>query len=128
MDIKPYNVKYKIQLTQIILNRNLSSTVIDELPEFGLVAFEDNKIVAACFFRRIEGSSIVLMDSLITNPSISKDLRDIAQDRLVKKLIKIAKHYNITNILAFTMIKSTLIRSQKHGFVCLPHQVISLEL
>lgn len=130
MKILPYIGKYRPKLTQIALDRGLGTGVINELPDFGLVALdEDDTIICAGFLRRLENTThTVLLDSLITDPLKPYNLRDTAQDRLVSKLIKIASSNNIRTILAFTMIKSTLLRSQRHGFVQLSHNVISLAL
>jgi hypothetical protein len=122
MNIIPYKFeKHSMMLATMLAKREMPPELIFDTPEYGWVAFEGEAAIAFGFIRRIEGP-YVMFDSLITDISVPAELRDKALDRLVAKLIRVAQANKINKILAFTADKNTFMRSQKHGFVALPHE------
>jgi hypothetical protein len=107
--------------------RDLRRELADELPEFGFIAFERDEPIAAAFLRRVEPNHAQL-DGLITNVLSTSALRHEAIDLVVKANIEKARELRIKQILAFSIDEGTLVRSEKHRFVKLPHTVIVLSL
>lgn len=100
---------------------------IQELPYLGFIAHSDNDYICAGFLRRTEGHS-ALLDSLITNPSQPGELRSEAIDLVVKELFKTARELKLKRLIAYSLDKNTLMRSEKHGFKRSPHTVIIADL
>lgn len=99
----------------------------DEMPEYGVVAYDDATPVAMAFLRRMEGNYAQL-DGLASNPEASSLQRHEAIDRVVKKIVKHAKQLEIRSLTAYSIDKGALTRALTHGFVHLPHAVMSLDL
>lgn len=118
-------------IKQLLNSQGMPISHIKALPELGVTVFEDGAGVpiAAGFLRTIEADpTTVMLDGLITNKNASPSLRDQALNAVVAELIIIAKVRGITNILAFSTDKNTLMRAERFGFVELSHQVISLAI
>lgn len=98
-----------------------------QAPETGFIAFQDNMALAAGFLRRIEGGT-AMIDGLITNPQASPDDRDHAASCVIDALIKQAVLLKIKGLIANTVDNHTLLRSYRHGFVRLPHVLVTHSL
>lgn len=109
--------------------RNLEAKdQVEELPYLGfMVSDERLGPICAGFLRRTEGH-FALLDSMISNPSISSGIRDKALDLLTETLIKQAKELKLKQLIAYTVDKNTLMRSDRHGFKQLSYTVIALDL
>lgn len=107
--------------------RNLPYSLGEQLPEIGFMAFEGGQAICAGFLRKVEGD-FAMLDSLITNPEALNYLRSNAIDAVVRELIKAAKAWGISSLIATSTDAHTLERSKKHGFVAMPDTVIALEL
>lgn len=101
-------------------DKDRAITRVSELPCIGVLAVEDGVGIAAGFIRLVEGD-MGFMDSFISNPSCSAELRDLALDQIGIKLIKIAKANKIKRLIAFSVDNNTLTRACKHGFIIFPH-------
>ena len=124
-----YKTTMKRRVLDLLLSRNMADTHANSLPKLGVIVISGQQTLAAGFLRRIEGEDkSAILDSLITNPTLDPDLRNRALDHLVNNLLKLAQANGITNILAFSTDKNTLMRAERFGFVELPHQVITLDL
>lgn len=98
-----------------------------DMPQFGLVAYEHEYLVAAGFLRPAEGG-VVIMEGFITNDSMNSKIRHKALTLIANKLIQIAKLYDKKIILLYTRDDSVLMRSKSHGFIETGHKVASLDL
>lgn len=103
----------------------LDLKAIDELPEFGLVAFDGELPICAGFLRKVEASKQVFLDSLIANPKTSGKIRYHAIDSLCEALIKEAEERKFESIWAISVDAGTLKRSLKHGFRATPSVVVT---
>lgn len=99
----------------------------DEMPALGWVASDLEGPVAMAFLRRVEGGYAQL-DGLVTDPGAPGALRSRAIDLVVKKVLDTAKELGIRAVTATSVDANTLVRSDKHGFVLLPHSVIIANL
>ena len=107
--------KHQSLLINLLDLRTLPYSVLDNLPVLGLIALEDNKPIALGFLRRVEGN-YGMLDSYITNPLESKELRHEALDGITSKLIILAKDLKIEQLFNFTADKGILSRAERHGF------------
>lgn len=99
----------------------------EEMPALGWVASDLESPVAMAFLRRVEGGYAIL-DGLVTDPEAPGSLRSKAIDLVVKKVLDTAKELGIKAVTATSVDANTLVRSNKHGFVLLPHSVIIANL
>lgn len=128
MKLIPYNEhEHFHSICDLLDSRNLPIKAAYDLPEFGLVAIENDQVIAAGFLRKVEGYS-AMMDSFITHPNAPGFIRDKAMNRLIVKLIKIAKHYDVKALFAFSQHLNTLTRAVNLGFTQLPHSVLALDI
>lgn len=95
----------------------------DEVPKMAWVISDGDQLVACAMIRRVEGGHGQL-DGLCTNPSLPGEIRHKAIDALVTHAIQAAYDSGIKHLYALSVDESTLLRSQKHGFVRAPHTVI----
>jgi N-acetylglutamate synthase-like GNAT family acetyltransferase len=95
----------------------------DEVPEIGFVAVDEGTPVAVAFLRRVEGG-FGQLDGLASNPDASSLQRHRGIDAVVTKVLETAQELGIKSVLSFTESDSTLMRSQSHGFVAMPHALI----
>ena len=114
-------------LEELLKARDIPFERYADIPKLGLIAYKDEVPVVLGFLREVEGG-YAMMDSLITNPSIAPEIRNDMIDLLVTELIELAKQNKFKSIIAVSVDKNTIIRSQKHGFILLDHKLISLRL
>jgi hypothetical protein len=107
--------------------RSMDLRLIDELPAIGTIALYKELGVAAAFLRCVEPNYGIL-DGLITNPEALPQLRNEAIDLCVEDIIKKSKKSKMKNLMATTIDEGVLKRSEKHGFLKLPHVSIILGL
>ena len=107
--------------------RDLDPTLAGDLPEMGLIAIEENEVVAFGFLRKVEGP-YAMLDSYLTNPTIAPEVRDKALDRITRKLISIAKVNHINKLIAFSADAHTIERAATLGFVAHSHVFNVLDL
>lgn len=116
MIIRPYTKRDRSSLQALLDLRSMPTELVDDLPEFGLVAIENDVMIAAGFIRKIEGMDAFL-DSYISNPVYSPETRHIALDRITTKLIGIAKYEGVRHLYAFSADSNTQCRANTHGFI-----------
>lgn len=114
-------------INQWLAKRDTPPVTRHALPEIGYMAWHHNKPVAAIFLRRCEGRTGIV-DSLITNPEESPEVRNFALDELIKFIIEKAPKYNITHLLGFSRDENTITRATRLGFVQSPYTVVAMEL
>lgn len=126
MKIIPINtyIDDLVDLKALCESRNVQ---LFDMPQFGLVAYENDYIVAAGFLRPAEGG-VVIMEGFITNDSMNSKIRHKALTLIGNKLISIAKLYDKKIILLYTRDDTVLMRSKSHGFIETGHKVASLDL
>lgn len=129
-NIKVY--KYESKFDSILISwlelYNMNTILIKDLPALGYIAFHLDTPIAAGFLRRCEGKHLAMFDSLIADPRIDKDLRSKCIDKVVENIIDEAKKQDLTNILAFSYNKNTLLRAERYGFKKQNFTLISLNL
>lgn len=114
---------------ELLTSRGLPSSHKESLPAFGLMVLDnDSSPIAMGYLRSIEGN-MAMIDGLTTHLDKPATVRNEALDRLVSKLVKVAKVNNIKGLICFSHDINTLLRSSRHGFTLLPDQrVITLTL
>ncbi len=124
----PYNPLYHRKLLITCLEKhNMPATLIDTLPNFGLVTTHLGEIVAAGFLRRMEGY-YAMIDGYITNPEARAELRNRALDHITYKLIKIAKANDIVRIVCLSTEDNIVKRAIVFGFQPQPHLFLAINL
>lgn len=85
------------------------------IPKLGFCVYNKaNVAVSFLFIREIEGKAAML-DSMITNPTCSAEIRDKANNLVIGACIDYLKQAKTKIILAFTKDKNTLVRTCSHG-------------
>lgn len=125
MVVIPYNdIRHERYITQWLLARDME---MKGVPETGFMTFHEGMPVAAGFIRRIEGN-YGQIDSVITDPEKSPEVRDEALDVLTTQLIIAAKDMKLKGLTAYITDNNTLLRSNRHGFMEVPHKITMLDL
>lgn len=127
MRVEQYEEDHKEVLAEWFQARDLDSNLLNDVPLTGAVAFCYEKPVAIGFLRYVEGQ-YALIDGLVTDPAALPDVRDKAIDELVRHLVLMAKRSGTRRIMAHSVDKNTILRSQRHGFETLPDTMIALNL
>lgn len=99
----------------------------DSLPKIGYIVLDDDAPICVGFLRRCEGN-FGFLDGLATNPEVPGPIRHVAIDALVTKIIMKATEIGLTNLIAWSLDKGTLERSETHGFVKSPYTLITKDL
>jgi len=116
MQVLKYNKKlHEAQLKQLLNARGLEESNLLKVPKNGIVCLQDGKLVAAGFLRLIE-NNMGMLDSYITNPEFSSELRNKALDFITNSLICQAKHLQIQELMAISAHDSIISRSLTHDF------------
>lgn len=100
----------------------------EDLPEFGFLAWSKGIYYAAAFLRRVEAGPYALLDSLIANPKTFGKIRYFSINDVVQTCIEKSRELGFREIFALSVDVGTLKRSQKFGFLILPHVSIVLPL
>lgn len=87
----------------------------DEIPEFGVVAYDGETPVAMGFLRRAEGS-YGIFDGLVSNPDSPGAIRHQALDEVIAAVNEEADRLGIQTLIAWTRDENTRVRSAKHGY------------
>lgn len=111
-----YNSKNNDLIVNLLALRDMDPKLAEDLPNNGVLVFQDNVLVAAGFIRLIEGSSAML-DSYITNPEVAPELRNEALDKVTESLINQSKDLGISKLLSFTVEQTIIDRAIRHGFI-----------
>lgn len=127
MKLIPFKLEHKFLIKGWLRAHGLSTDLVKMLPLVGFLVEADNELVAAGFLRVCEGH-FGIIDSLITDPEAKPEVRHEALDLIVSTLIKVAKTAEIKHLIAHTLDKSIIARSERHGFHALPYSVIGLDL
>jgi hypothetical protein len=100
---------------------------LNTLPRIGYIVYSDTEYhyVAAGFLRMVEGG-FAQIDTLVTNPNITGDVRNEGLTLLVDTLIKTAKDMELKGIYSMTTNGSIIDRALKLGFFVSNHVVIVL--
>lgn len=126
-------VEYKCQhfpLLVELLKANKShiahAVTLNNMPETGFIVF-DVTPVAMGFLRKVEGGA-GMIDTLVTDPKASSELRHNAINLIVDELMKSAKHMKLYGVFAFTQEKCVISRARALGFNIAPDKLIHLNL
>lgn len=87
----------------------------DEIPEFGVVAYDGETPVAMGFLRKAEGS-YGIFDGLVSNPSCPGEVRHKGLDEVIEAINTEADRLGIQTLLAWTRDENTGVRAVKHGY------------
>lgn len=122
MIVRPYVHERDMMLAvKALKSRDMDVRLSCDLPKHGLIALENDEVVAMGFIRRVEGDYAIL-DSYITNACMASELRDRALDVITRKLIKMAEANNIKKLIAFSQEPNIITRSMKHGMSKMPYE------
>lgn len=129
MIIEAWNpTKHMFMLSKILRSHKVNPPKLTQMPQYGFVAIDDSaQIIASAFIRRVEGGFCQL-DGLATDPEKDPVSRNTAINCVLMAVYLKAKELGYKEIMAFSMDNSTLLRSERHGFVKLPHALIALDL
>lgn len=121
-----YNTaEHESDLNDLLKLRELNS-YNHYIPEVGFCVYRRKKVpVSYVFIRKIEGNSAML-DSMISNPSISPELRNKANDMLINAALNHLKEQKTDIVLAFTKDINTLMRVRSHGLTLLEGYQVAL--
>lgn len=101
--------------------------VPEAMPKIGCIAFEGRTPIAMGFLRRVEGG-YAQFDGLISNPQALPSWRNAGIDLVSTKLLNLAKQLGIKGLVAMSADENTIMRSQRFGFVKLPHTYLAVNL
>ena len=117
MKVIPFSLsRHVFDISYLLCARDMGAELGSDIPEFGLIAFEGEKPVAAGFIRQIEGN-YAMLDSFISNPDIEYAIRDRALDLITRKLIEVAKRNNVRKLFAFSEHTGIIDRAIRNGFI-----------
>lgn len=108
--------------------RKMPSFLAYQLPEVGRVCHFEGAPIAMAFLRRIEACSVVILDSLITDPEALPEVRNQAIDWVLSSLLETARSLNLDQVIADSVDRNTLARSLRHGFQHLPNTMMGIQL
>lgn len=127
MQVRSFVESDRKTIASWLTKRFIDSQLVEDLPKIGVVALANDRPVAFCFLRLVEGG-FGLIDSLVTDKDAPSKLRHDAIEIIVKDIIFKAKELNLKSLIGYSIDTGTIERSQTHGFLKLPHGVISLDL
>ncbi len=105
----------------------LDTVLPETLPAIGFIAYDMATPIAAGFLRRVEGG-YAQIDTLVSNGSLSSQMRHEGITAIVSALVSVAKSLELRGIVSFTEDKGTLMRAESIGFHARPHCVLVLPL
>lgn len=97
---------------------------IDHVPENSYVAEMDGVPAAMSMLRMVEGNSYAILDGLASNPDVPGIVRDAALDSVVEVALEAARYIKVKTVVAWSIDKSIIERSKKHGFFSMGHVFI----
>jgi len=110
---------------ELLKSHDMPESLMGDIPNFGLVAIKDNKIIAYGGLRTIEGQR-ALFDSYITLSDAKSEDRDRALDLITYKLIRIAKANDIKQLLAISTEPNIQSRCDAFGFTSFKNAYLQL--
>lgn len=117
LTIKYFDFDDLKHLNNWLLARGHKTNEIYDLPSVGFIVSDGDLPIAACFLRRCEGN-LGIVDGLCSNPEASSELRHAALDLAISAVCEEAKTREITNLIAWSIDTSALLRGcQRHGFL-----------
>lgn len=117
MKIIPYERQiHENYIEKMLISRFMASYLIQDLPEHGLIALQDDTPIAVGFIRQIEGP-YAMLDSYLSNSEADPEIRDRALNLITRKLLDWARIGGVRNVLAFSADPNTVLRAEAHGFV-----------
>jgi len=69
------------------------------LPKIGYIAIRNKKIIAACFLRKVEGSIVCHLDTIVYNRYIGGKLADIGIQKVLEAVLNEAKDLKLQQII-----------------------------
>lgn len=95
----------------------------DSLPEIGFIASDSATHIAMGFLRMVEGG-YAQIDGLVSNASLSSELRHFGISLVVEKLMQTAKEMNLKGIISYTSDESVIKRANRLGFSSIPQTIL----
>jgi hypothetical protein len=112
--IQRFDTKHLKIMQSWLLKRGIELPC-DEIPPFGVVAYDGETPIAMGFLRRAEGS-YGIFDGLVSNPDAPGALRHQALDEVIAAVNDEADRLGIQTLIAWTRDENTRVRSAKHGY------------
>jgi hypothetical protein len=102
MQVKLFNIELHFNiLNDWLIKHKLSKEDLSNIPQLGYICYEKEIPIAIGFLRMIEGG-YAQIDSLVTDPEISSNLRNEAIDLVIKQLIDIAIDLKLKGICSYS--------------------------
>lgn len=98
------------------VKRGLTQVSLSEMPSVGIIAKESYKAIAMGFIRQCEGR-VGILDSIITDPDATSELRHEALDQIFNQVQELAKAMGLLMLMGTSVDAGTIERSKKVGFV-----------
>lgn len=130
VDVRAFNPSLISDVTDLFeanKYQDMDSITTELLPNCGYVAYQDDTCIAAGFLRLVEGKC-GLMDSYVSNPEITSEVRHIALDLITKSIIEAAKGMKLKGIFAFSSDKGIRLRAEATGFQLVDQSFYALRL
>lgn len=116
-----------LDILEILKLRKVPVKLLDDLPAIAYIACEDATPIALGSLRKIEGN-LAMLDSFITDPEKSSEIRHEALKQLTSILLEEAKKCGIQKIIALTEEESLMLRGYHEGFGYVPVKVMVCHL
>lgn len=96
--------------------QNLDILITEEdLPKIGYISFYGFIPICAGFLRKCE-KNIGIFDSLIADPRVRGEIRNLGIEKVISEILNVAKKEGINDILAFTASACVMERARKFQF------------
>lgn len=119
LEVIPFKFKHYPLLMEMLKDREypeINRIVYRELPKIGYICLLGKQPVAAGFLRRVEGNVLAIMDTFASNPYFGSIIRHQGLNKIVDALIEDAKTLKLKGVMAFTVHKDILLRTEAIGF------------
>lgn len=124
---KHFEVLLDMHLSQH--SKNYDAITLETLPKIGYIVYSNTEYhyVAAGFLRMVEGG-FCQIDTMVTNPNLTGDIRNAGLKLLVDTLINKARELGLSGIVSYTHDNSVISRALSLGFKLVEYKVIALQL
>lgn len=115
MKIKKFNHKYKPEIERWLQVYKMGRCDWATIPKNSFVAVEGNDLLAFNYFYKSDVKIMGTMGVTLGNPTVSKEQRDDALDKLTAHLLKEVEMCGIKYFFYFADKNPMVERMQKHG-------------
>lgn len=128
MIVEEFRYRFVPEVNRWMRARKLEPIKYSDLPHLGMMVFDKDVLVAVGFLRKIEGD-LGMIDSMASNPDVSKEKRDEGLDMLTSSLLIRAQNVlKLKGIISHTKLSAIEARAHKHGFKTSAEKILFLNL